>query len=79
MWFSGTDKRVCSERSGVMITHINLENTDNQYHIINKFFKREYKINYNKKLSGKIKLYISEKNTIKNINGLVEMYKRELQ
>lgn len=62
-----------------MITHINLENTDNQYYIINKFFKREFKVNYNKKLSGKIKLYISEKNTIKNIDGLVAMYKRELQ
>lgn len=62
-----------------MITHINLENVDNQYHIINKFFKKEYRVSYKKKLSGKIKLYISEKNTVKNINGLVALYKRELQ
>lgn len=62
-----------------MISHINLENTEKQYHEINNFFKKEYKITYNKKLSGKIKLYISEKNTIKDINGLIKLYKRELQ
>ena len=62
-----------------MITHLNLENIDNQNPIINKFFKKEYRVSYNKKLSGKIRLYISEKNTIRNINGLVTLYKRELQ
>lgn len=62
-----------------MITHINLENIENPNPIINKFFKREYKISYNKKLSGKLRLYISEKNTIKNISGLLAIYKRDLQ
>lgn len=62
-----------------MITHIDLENIDNQNPIINKFFKKDYKVSYNKKLSGKIKLYISDKNTVKNISGLVMLYKRELQ
>ena len=62
-----------------MITHINLENIDNQNYVINKFFKKEYKVKYNKKLSAKIKLYISEKNTISNMSGLVMLYKRELQ
>jgi hypothetical protein len=62
-----------------MIAHINLENTEYQYHEINKFFKKEYRVSYNKKLSRKIKLYISEKNTIKKVNGLATLYKRDLQ
>jgi len=62
-----------------MIPQINIENIENQNQIIDKFFKKEFRVNYNKKLSGKIKLYISEKNTIRNIKDLVMMYKRELQ
>lgn len=62
-----------------MIPQINIENIENQNQIIDKFFKKEFRVNYNKKLSGKIKLYISEKNTIRNIKDLVIMYKRELQ
>jgi len=62
-----------------MITHINLENLDIQNPIINKFFKKEYKVSYNKKLSGKVRLYISEKNSIRNISGLLTLYKRDLQ
>ncbi|OGO78264.1 MAG: hypothetical protein A2Y23_15660 [Clostridiales bacterium GWB2_37_7] len=62
-----------------MVTHINLENIDNQNPIIYKFFKKEYRVSYNKKLSGKIRLYISEKNTVRNMSGLVMLYKRELQ
>jgi hypothetical protein len=70
---------ICIERSGTMITHINLDNIENQNQIINKFFKKEHKVSYNKKLSGKVKLYISEKNTLRSIKGLVMLYKRELQ
>lgn len=62
-----------------MITHINLENTESQHHDINNFFKKECRISYRKKLSGKIKLYISEKNDIKGLSGLAKLYKRELQ
>lgn len=62
-----------------MFAQINIENIENQNQIIDKFFKKEYRVSYNKKLSGKIKLYISEKNTIRNIKDLVVMYKRELQ
>jgi hypothetical protein len=62
-----------------MITHINLENADNQFTVINNFFKKEYKITYNKKLSGKVRLYVSERNAIKNLKGIVSLYKRELQ
>lgn len=62
-----------------MITHINLENTDNRFNIINNFFKKDYKIKYNKKLSGKVRLYVSEKNAIKNLKGIVSLYRRELQ
>lgn len=62
-----------------MFAQINIENIENQNQIIGKFFKKEYKVSYNKKLTGKIKLYISEKNTLRNINGLVVLYKRELQ
>ena len=77
--FSAADKIVCSEGSGSMFAQINIENIENQNQIIGKFFKKEYKVSYNKKLTGKIKLYISEKNTLRNINGLVVLYKRELQ
>jgi hypothetical protein len=62
-----------------MIGQINIENIENQNQMIDKFFKKEYRVSYNKKLSGKIKLYISEKNTIRNIKDLVVMYKRQLQ
>lgn len=62
-----------------MIPQINIENIENQNQVIDKFFKKEFRVSYNKKLSGKIKLYISEKNTIRNIKDLVVMYKRELQ
>lgn len=62
-----------------MITHINLENIDNRHQIINQFFKANDKVKYNKKLSGKIKLYISEKNTLKSISSVMKLYRRELQ
>jgi hypothetical protein len=62
-----------------MITHINLENIENLNPLVNKFFKKEYKVSYNKKLSGKIRLYISEKNAVKKISSMAMLYKRELQ
>jgi len=61
-----------------MITHINLDNEQNQFNIIDKFFKKDYKIKYNKKLSGKIRLYISERNTIKDLSNIVTLYNKEL-
>lgn len=62
-----------------MTNYINLENTEHRHQHIYKFFQKEYKVKYNKKPSGKIKLYVSEKNSIKNIGDLVALYKRELQ
>lgn len=61
-----------------MITHNNLDNGQNQFNVIDKFFKKDYKIKYNKKLSGKIRLYISERNSIKELNGIITLYKKEL-
>lgn len=61
-----------------MITHINFDKEQNQFNVIDKFFKKGYKIKYNKKLSGKIRLYISERNSIKDINGIINLYKKEL-
>ncbi len=61
-----------------MITHINLDNEQNQFNIIDKFFKKDYKIKYNKKLSGKIRLYISERNAIKDLSNIVTLYNKEL-
>lgn len=71
-------RMVCSGRSDAMITHINLDNEQNQFNIIDKFFKKDYKIKYNKKLSGKIRLYISERNTIKDLSNIVTLYNKEL-
>lgn len=62
-----------------MVAHINLENTENQHHIINEFFKKNYKVIYKKKLTGNIRLYISEKNSIKHITNMMMLYKRDLQ
>lgn len=66
-----------------MITHINLDNVNldngqNQFNIIDKFFKKDYKIKYNKKLSGKIRLYISERNSVEDLSSIVTLYKKEL-
>ncbi len=71
-------RMVSSGRSDAMITHINLDNEQNQFNIIDKFFKKDYKIKYNKKLSGKIRLYISERNTIKDLSNIVTLYNKEL-
>lgn len=61
-----------------MITNINLENEENKFYNINKFFKKDYKIKYNRKLSGKVKLYISERNEAKNFSRIALLYKNEL-
>ncbi|MGE5630821.1 MAG: hypothetical protein ACM3TR_06950 [Caulobacteraceae bacterium] len=43
-----------------------------------KFFKTSTKIVYSKKLSGKIRLYVSEKNVLKSLNGVLSLYENSL-
>lgn len=42
------------------------------------FFKKGKKIRYNKKLTGKVRLYISEKNSLKSMNGILSLYESNL-
>lgn len=60
-----------------MFFHNNLDSEQKQFNI-NNFFKKNYKIKYNKRLSGKVRLYISDKNAIKDLSSIVTLYKKEL-
>ncbi|HOM43854.1 MAG TPA: hypothetical protein PK481_09995 [Bacillota bacterium] len=42
------------------------------------FFKKGVKVRYNKKLTGKVRLYISEKNSVKNISDILSLYENRL-
>ena len=42
------------------------------------FFKKGVKIRYNKKLTGKVSLYISEKNSVKSISDILSLYENRL-
>lgn len=42
------------------------------------FFKRNVKIKYNKKLSGKVRLYVSEKNGLRSLTGVLSLYEHSL-
>lgn len=45
---------------------------------INNFFRKDLKIKYSRKLSGKVRLYISEKNALKSISGILTVYENAL-
>ncbi len=49
----------------------------NNVHLEN-IFKKDYKIQYKKKLSGKIKLYVSGKNALRGLSDVLSLYMREL-
>ncbi|KUO72397.1 MAG: hypothetical protein APF77_06115 [Clostridia bacterium BRH_c25] len=62
-----------------MVANIKLDNSEiKQTKQITSFFKKGAKIRYNKKLTGKIRLYISEKNSIKGMNGILSLYEDSL-
>lgn len=45
---------------------------------ISSFFKKGVKIKYNKKLTRKVRLYISEKNTIRSMSDVLSLYENSL-
>ena len=45
---------------------------------IASFFKKGTKIRYNKKLTGKVRLYISDKNSMKSMNYILSLYENRL-
>lgn len=62
-----------------MAANIRLDNNEmKQTKQIISFFKKGVKIRYNKKLSGKVRLYISEKNSMKNMNDILSLYEDKL-
>ena len=62
-----------------MTASIRLDNNEvKQTKQIIRFFKKGVKIRYNKKLTGKVRLYISEKNSVKNISDILSLYENRL-
>ena len=62
-----------------MTAGIRLDNNEvKQTKQIISFFKKGVKIRYNKKLTGKVRLYISEKNSVKNISNILSLYENRL-
>jgi len=62
-----------------MVANIRLDiNEVKQTKQIVNFFKKGAKIRYNKKLTGKVRLYISEKNSIKNMGDILSLYENSL-
>ncbi len=62
-----------------MTASIRLDNNEaKQTKQIIRFFKKGVKIRYNKKLTGKVRLYISEKNSVKNISNILSLYENRL-
>ncbi len=62
-----------------MTASIRLDNNEaKQTKKIIRFFKKGVKIRYNKKLTGKVRLYISEKNSVKNISDILSLYENRL-
>lgn len=62
-----------------MTANIRLDNNEaKQTKQIKSFFKKGIKIRYNKKLTGKVRLYISEKNSVKNMNDILSLYEDSL-
>lgn len=62
-----------------MTASIRLDNNEvKQTKQVISFFKKNVKIRYNKKLTGKVRLYISEKNSVKNISDILSLYENSL-
>ncbi|HPL98265.1 MAG TPA: hypothetical protein PLS45_00015 [Bacillota bacterium] len=62
-----------------MTASIRLDNNEaKQTKQIIRFFKKGVKSRYNKKLTGKVRLYISEKNSVKNISDILSLYENRL-
>jgi hypothetical protein len=62
-----------------MVANIKLNNSEvKQVKQIVSFFKKDTKIRYNKKLTGKVRLYISDKNSMKNMNDVLSLYENSL-
>ena len=62
-----------------MTAGIRLDNNEvKQTKQIISFFKKGVKVRYNKKLTGKVRLYISEKNSVKNISDILSLYENRL-
>lgn len=62
-----------------MVGSIKLDNNQiKQKKQIVRFFKSGSKIKYNKKLTRKVRLYISEKNSLKSINNILSLYENSL-
>ncbi|HYF75095.1 MAG TPA: hypothetical protein VD757_00800 [Candidatus Nitrosocosmicus sp.] len=62
-----------------MIGSIKLDNNEaKQPKQIASFFKKGTKIRYNKKLTGKVRLYISDKNSMKSMNDILSLYENSL-
>ncbi|HYE09746.1 MAG TPA: hypothetical protein VEF53_06165, partial [Patescibacteria group bacterium] len=61
------------------VANIKLENSEvKQVKQIVSFFKKGTKIRYNKKLTGKVRLYISDKNSMRNMNDILSLYENSL-
>ena len=60
-----------------MVSGIRMEQPEGSRNLVH-IFNKECKIRYNKKLSGKVRLYVSEKNGLKFINGILSLYKHNL-
>lgn len=62
-----------------MVASIKLDNNELRPNKqITSFFKKSIKIRYNKKLTGKVRLYISEKNSMKSFNDILSLYENSL-
>ena len=62
-----------------MVANIKQENNEvKQVNQIVSFFKKGTKIRYNKKLTGKVRLYISDKNSMKSMNDILSLYENSL-
>ncbi|MHB1393429.1 MAG: hypothetical protein ACYCYE_10220 [Clostridia bacterium] len=62
-----------------MVVNIKLDNSEvKQVKQIVTFFKKGTKIRYNKKLTGKVRLYISDKNSVKSMNDILSLYENSL-
>lgn len=62
-----------------MVGNLKLDNGEvKQAKQIANFFKKGSKIRYNKKLTGKVRLYISDKNSMKSMNEILSLYENSL-
>lgn len=67
------------ERGGNMVANLRLDSNGLKHSKqIANFFKKDVKIKYNKKLSGKVRLYVSEKNGLRNLTGVLSLYENSL-